>query len=268
MKRFLLALLVPFALSATELKPWFGNAFEIEARGTYVFQNFQEVETGLGLQSYVSNDNFGTLSLATNIFGNWNAEFEVTGAQTRAHGFTFDNARLTGRYLVMDDVVGDPVSLVVGLTMTEASHVAVVDIGSFHHALFEGELHVAMGKEYLCGTRWKSRWWLVGGVGMGIRGAPWLRGDAVFQIQHLIGHALEFGGYSLWGTGNRNIGLVEKFNGYGCIDHCSFDLGVAYLYRFDIWGTLKIGYRKRLYAHNFPYKANYLIIEYLYPFGL
>jgi hypothetical protein len=259
---------LPFALNATELKPWFGNPFELEGRATYVFQNFQEMQTGEGLVSYVSNDNFLTLSLSTSIWGNWDAEFELTGAQTRAHCFNYDCARLTGRYLWMDDVIGDPFSITSGITLTLPQRISIIDPGSFHHGYFEAEFHTALGRESVCGPRWKSRWWLIGGVGIATQGSPWLRADGVIEVQHFIGHALELGAYTLWGLGGDNIVDLDAFRGYGPIAHRSVDVGFAYLYRFDCWGTLKLGYRRRVYAHNFPDNANYLIVEYLYPFGL
>lgn len=266
----LLAAALPFTLSATELKPWFGNAFELEARGTYLFQNFQRVNTGLGAQKYASNDSFVTGSLGTNIYGDWNVELEITGAQTRAHCFNFDCARLTGRYLWVDDTLGlSPVSVASGLTLIQATNQSVHDLGSFHHGIFEAEIHTAVGHEITCGRSWSKRWWLLGALGMGTRGVPWLRGDGVVQFQPgWCGQIFELGVYTLWGTGNRSIGLLEDFSGYGVIAHQSVDVGAAYIHRFDIWGSLKIGYKRRIYAQNFPEAVNYLIVEYFYPFGL
>lgn len=270
MKRFILSSFIAAAmpLCATEFKPWFGNVFELEARGKYVFQNFQDVESGFGEQSYVSNDNFATLGLGTNIYGDWNVEIEVTGAQTRAHSFNFDNARVTGRYLFMDDIIGDPVSLTGGLTLIQATSQSLHDLGSFHHGIFEAEIHAAFGREISCGMTWNNRWWVVGAVGQGTVGVPWIRADGVVQFQRFCGNIFEFGIYSLMGTGDRDIELLNEFPGYGLIAHRSIDLGAAYIHRFDISGSLKIEYRRRVYARNFPCNVNYLIVEYLYPFGL
>lgn len=268
---FLLGLLaaLPYSLCATQLQPWFGYSHHLEGRGTYVFQNFQRVNTRLGPQKYISNDSFVTASLAGNRYDEWNFELEITGAKTRAHGFNFDCARFTARYLVLNDIIGDRVSFVPGITVIQATNQSVHDLGSFHHGITEMEIHASVGRETTCGSKWSKRWWLVGAIGQGIRGVPWLRGDGVVQFQPgWCGQVLELGAYTLWGTGNRGIGLLNRFSGYGVVAHQSVDLGAAYIHRFDYLGSLKIGYKRRIYAQNFPEGVNYLIVEYFYPFDI
>lgn len=272
MKRLILASLLaisfPLTVCATQLKPWFGNVFEFEARATYFAQNFENMDTGLGPQYYNSNDNFGALSLATNIWGNWNVELEVVAGETRAHSFNFDSALLTGRFLVLDDVIGDPVSLTVGITAIQTNRISLYDPARFHHGFLGAEFHAAVGRETVCGARWNRRWWVVGAVGTADIGSPWMRGDAFYEFQLKCQSSLELGVRTLWGFGDDNILLLEDFAGYGPIAHRSVDLGVAYIYRFDIWGSLRLEYRHRVYAHNFPEQVNFFLVEYLYPFGL
>lgn len=264
----ILAVQAPCVLQALDLKPWFGNPFEFEVRPKYVYQNFNKVNTAAGDLSYASNDHFVSLDVGMAIFGNWDAQVEVVAAQTRAHSFNFDCARIMGQYLWMDDVIGDPVSLTTGITLCQATTISLHDLGSFHHGKFEGELHVAVGREATCGSTWSSRWWVIGGLGLADVGSPWWRLDGVMEYQVCRGQYLEAGLYSLWGLGHSPLTGVTGFQGYGPIDHRSVDVGVAYIYRFDIWGSLKLGYRRRLYARNFPERVNYAIIEYLFPFGL
>lgn len=264
----LLALHLPGSLHAIDLKPWFGNAFEFEVRPAYVYQNFNKVNTAVGNLSYPSNDHFASLDVGIAIFGNWNAQIQVIGAQTRAHSFNFDSALVMGQYLWMDDVIGDPVSLTTGITLCQATTISLHDLGSFHHGKFEGELHVAMGQEATCRNTWSSRWWIIGALGLADVGSPWWRLDGAAEMQICNGQFVEAGAYSLWGLGHSPLTSLVGFQGYGPINHGSVDAGLSYTYRFDIWGSLKVGYRRRLYARNFPEKVNYLIIEYFYPFGI
>jgi len=258
-------LALPVLASATELIPWYGNDLEIETRATYLFQSYRSVDGSCGKRS--SNDHFLTLS-ALVPYDCWCAELEATWADTCKPSFGWDNFRLTGRYRILDDIIGDCVTLVTGVTLTKAFRPARRDISSFHHGGIEVEGHVTVGQEVSCEQFWTSRWWGVLGLGVGDVGSAWIRGDAAWETNICERHIIRLFGKTLWGLGGRKL-CVRKFHGYGSIHHQSIDLGLRYSYWTDLCDiTLAVEYSRRVYAKNFPRRADHIMLRLLYPFGL
>lgn len=262
MKFLIFSLLLPLALQATELAPWYGRSLEIELRGSALLQYFRSIATPVKPARYHSFGQFYTLSSATS-FDRIGAELELILAKTPARSFGFDNFRFTGRYIALDDVIGDPVSLTIGATLTGAGKRAVYDISSFHHGIFEIEAHAALGREVPCERFWVSRWWGLFGCGTAIDGRPWLRGNLTLERNFWDIHALQAFVHTLWGLGKYNINLKKPFPGYGLINHRSVDLGLRYSA-----GVFSVEGVRRVYAWNFPKNATLLMLRITYPIGL
>lgn len=271
-------ILLPAYIIATDFSPWMTRDFEIEARATALYQTYPRVTTPEGALHHRGDDRFYTLSAESTVscipifdqtLCGFNVEFETTIADTHHQHPCIDNFRLTARYLLLDDVMDeDPVTLVVGATMTQAFKHSLHDISSFHHGQIEGELHFTIGKEEPFMEYWLTRKWAVFGVGMGDIGSVWLRGDAVWERNWLEQHQVRLFMHSLWGLGGDNISLIKSFRGYGPISHHSVDLGARYTYIFCNYATFSFEYSRRVYARNFPEQANLYLISYVYPFGL
>lgn len=259
---------VSFFANATELLPWFDTSFQIEARGSYVFQTYPSLAGSRHCKHYSSDDSFLIISAAVSALEMLSLELELTASETRKHDFGFDNFRLTARYLWLDDIVEDPISLMTGLTVTQAVHRSVNDPSSFHHGKIAAELHASIGKEIICYNTWTSRWWGTFGIGIADTGWPWIRGDFAAEHRLCDNQWIRLFINTLWGLGHKHIPCPHSFHGYGPVRHQSIDLGTRYDYRFDIWGTLSLEYSYRVYARNFPANANRLMISYLYPFGI
>lgn len=253
---------------ATELMPWFDTNLQIEARTSYTFQTYPSLAGNRHCRHYSSDDSFLTASLYLSALEMLNLELELTAAETHKHDFGFDNFRLTARYLWLDDIIGDPVSLITGLTVTQAVHRSLHDPSSFHHGKIEAELHASLGRELTCHDTWILRWWGALGIGQADVGWPWIRGNFTTEVRVADGQWARGFIHTLWGLGHKSIHSPHSFHGYGPIRHQSIDLGAGYDYRFDIWGTLSLEYAFRVYARNFPKHANRITISYLYPFGI
>ena len=124
-------------------------------------------------------------------------------ASTRRQRGGIDHLRATGRYIVLDDVAGDPISLTAGLSYIESFIPGLHDVSSFHHGRAEGELFLSVGKERRAWASWIRRWWAAGAIGIGDRGSPWLRGNVgmIFALGRTTNancFAIRFGG---WGIG-------------------------------------------------------------------
>lgn len=267
-KLIVFSLSLPCFLMSTEFSPWLSRDFEIETRGTILYQNYNHINTGHGRVHRHANDQFYTLS--ADISGlNWSAEIETTLANTHSQRPALDNLRITGRYRLFNDIEDDWLTITPGFTLTKAFKHSVRDVSSFHHGEIEAELTLALGREFSCGAFWQSRWWTVLGVGEGDHGYPWLRGDLNWDYNWWDLQQLRLFAHTLWGLGHKNISNHPfHFHGYGPIRHQSVDLGIRYSYLFEFGGTFSLEYARRVYAHNFPAQANLILAQFLYPFGL
>lgn len=264
---FLAFLLLPLSLFSIELNPWFGKPFELETRFTYLLQNFRSVDTTCCKQHFPSNNSFYQLGAELPVLQEYDLQLEVTAFNTRQHNFCFNDMSLTGRYKWMNDIVGDPVTLTTGITISKVFKPGRRDIASFHHGGIETELTVAAGQETSWRQFWVSRWWSVVGLGVADLGAPWVRADMAWENnwcdQHLMGIYM----YTLWGFGNRRLSLERSFRGYGRIHHQSVDFGLSYEVLCG-YARFRFEYVKRFYARNCPENVNVFMLRLLYPFGL
>lgn len=261
-------ILLPLAVFATDLKPWLDNFGELQFHGNYLLQTFHNVDVPGGPSRYNSYDKFYNFSIGGTVY-NYKAEFESNFADTRHHSFGLDNLRLTGNYLFLNDVTAEsPVSLMAGLTVTQALRISLNDIGSFHHGLIETEAHISVGKEMVCWQFWTSRAWAVFGIGVADVGSPWLRFDFAWEKNFWDLQRIKAYVNTLWGLGHHSLHLNRPFHGYGDIQHQSVDIGLSYFYRFYFGGEVSLDYSYRVHARNFPKNVNMYKLCFDYPFGL
>lgn len=264
---FLLLTYLFISLDATERRPWFGPDKLPEFRLDYTYQHYSKIDSGGRDFSRHGDDHFINLSASITPGPPCNIELEALIDHTRkTHGF--DCARITGRYLFLDDVIGDPMSLSAGITITRATHTSLHDISSFHHGLMEYEAHVAIGKECSCEGFWSSRIWGFMSLAIADRGSPWMRAYLGYERNCWDWHDYGIFIRSLWGFGKHNIRLTQRFPGYGSISHGSIELGAYYRKFFECFGGYVHGqYVYRLWAHNFPTDTHLLTVGILFPFS-
>lgn len=268
LRRFLCGFLAYTSLSmATDLKPWYPRYLEFQSRFTYLHQQYREIDTKVGCIRRGANNDFytGSLQLAYDAYC---GELEATFSGTRRHHLGPDNIKGTLRYQILDDVVGDPVSLVVGLSLSQVFSLALKDVSVFHHGLFEGEINLALGQECATWTSWLSRWWGVAALGVGDHGSPWVRGELAWEKNWWDKHRLRIFTDLLFGLGGQRLRLFVPFKGYGPIHHQSIDFGILYRYTLPCDGALSLGYSRRLFAKNCPKEVNFYWVQFLYSFGL
>jgi hypothetical protein len=265
---WLFSFFLPFALPAIELKPWFGPMFELQSRATLDLQLYNSIDAKFGSERLPAGNVFLDLELFTTLMQNWSLEVEAIAADTRHRSFGLDSISLTGRYLWMDDVVGDPLSLATGITLYKVFKPARHDLSVFHHGGVEGELHVAAGKEFSCEQYWMSRGWIVTGLGIGDLGAAWCRADTHWEHNCWNVHHLRLSLHSVWGLGNRSLSHLSHFHGYGFIQHYSVDTGLRYTYILEHEISLSAEYAFRVYARNCPKNVNFILFSIHYPLSL
>lgn len=250
-----------------DYQPWYPKALELQGEVSCLYQTYRKVASGRELH-YSSDDFFLSTSLGASAF-KWYGEVDLVMAKTRKRNFAMDSYQLEVRYQLMDDVTAEnPVSLITGVVLGKATHPAVEDFSSFHHARCEAEMHVSIGKEFSCLDYWISRFWSVLALGVGDTGSPWIRFNVNWEKNHWDKHSWGLFMNSWWGLGGNNLRHAHDFEGYGPIAHRSIDLGASYRYQFDFGGKVTLSYAYRVYAKNFPQNASLVTLSFLYPFGI
>jgi hypothetical protein len=258
--------LLSFWLQATEREPWLGNLLEFEWRNQLSLQVYQQIQGQEHHFHYRSEDFLFSSSLGLAPQPEWAVEAEIRLAHTKK-GSAFDSFALTGRYQWLDDVAGDPISLVSGLSLIQACSRSLHDVSLFHHGTEEVEGFLSIGKERTVGESWNSRWWGILGIGVANRGSPWMRLDLDYDYRFTEEQSFRVFAHSLWGLGGQSIHLAP-FKGYGPVRHQSIDLGLRYVYELFLVGTIEIEYAYRVYARNFPANVQMVQANFFYTFGL
>jgi len=249
---------------ATDYKPWYGRVLEIDTSVDVFMQAFSHVDTNCGSGKRLEFDTFVDLDASLAVWDGIAAELEVILAETRQHSFDMDAVRLTGRYQWFNDIVGDPVSLSTGLTLSTIFPPVRRNIATFDHGGCAAEAHVAIGKEVSCMQYWTSRAWGVVGMGIADVGSPWIRGNLAWEHNWYDRHVIEIFSDSIWGLGNNHMNLYN-FHGYGSVDYQAVDVGTRYSFQFDNGLVLSAGYGCRVYARNCPSNVNFIILKVFYP---
>lgn len=254
--------------------PWFAPAFELQPSLLYAFQYYStlkddHLKDDHSDQRCPSKDHFLDLHNSVTWMQEWQFSFGYSLAQTSRYRFLHGNRfSLEARYLLLDDVIGDPVSLYVGIKGLQNSSQARHDPSILCHGSIGAELEVAVGKEWAAMTDWSRRSWAKLALGAADLGSPWL--SALAAGEWKCTPFLLLGACAQWlaGLGKKQISCYN-FQGYGSLRHRTVDL-CAYL-RAELpcqRGALTCSYSCRCYAKNSPNKAQQVMVSYLYPFGL
>lgn len=255
-------------LFSMEERPWFGNLYEVEIDASYAYSFFHKVNRGKPSLRKTWQDHLATLNIGSRIEENWSFEAEIQGDAASRRSFGYSSIALQGRYLCLDDVVGDAISMAIGMTLRQTSKTSLHQLSTPYHAPFTAELHSAFGKEWVNQSHWIQRLFVFGAFGKGNRGASWWRADCVYLNTHCdrVEWSLFLLGY--FGCGNKQSVPTSHFHGWSQIAHSSLDFGMSLRFFFIPWGSCKFAYVRRLYAHCYPERANFFIASYELPFSL
>jgi hypothetical protein len=261
-------LLMTEAVGATQVSPWLPNDKEIELRCATTYQTYSKVQAASTEFSGDSNDFFLDLSVAGSPFYPITAEAELALAKTENRGYGIGDVKLTGRLLLMNDIVGDLFSLMGGVTFIYAPDATVNDPGTPHHGNIELEGHLSIGKELAEGKVWNHRMWALVGGGYAFENSPWLRYQGQYEYNICDRHQVHLFGKGRYGFGDKDFDPTKPFKGYQKIDYHFVDTGFAYLYLIDYVGSIKGAFSYRAWTRNGPKDACIFTIEFLYPLGL
>lgn len=266
--RLVALLAIAGSLCAFEYKPWFGKLWEFEFRPAYTFRYYDDVQNGFNPKDYSSIDQLLECGLGLSPWPTIDVQFEMNYADTHRHSWSYLSTALLFRYLVWDDIAGDPVSWTLNASIRSVHSHFLNDVSIPYHANLNLDLTTAVGKEFDKLYNWVVRFWGLFGFGIGNRGAPYLTGlarvEGNLSESQIVGIVVD----SLWGLGGQQGVNANHFNSYANIEHQSIDVGGRYSYQFGVWGELLLSYTYRVYAHNFPEHAQTARVEYRLPFAV
>lgn len=204
--------------------------------------------------------------------GKYHSEVELQGAYTGGGGrnrlFDLEGAVAAGRWLLMNDIIGDPVSLTTGVALAYSPNKASKNSSLLRHAPFEAELHFAVGREVTSRATWSSRWWGFGACTFSSKGNPRAEGFLTWEKNFQDKHRLGFFGDYLYGLGSRKLSSIEQFDGYRSLGYRTFKGGIAYTYVMDVWGEVTAKYSRSFYEKYMPEDRERLSLQLFLPFGL
>ncbi len=259
---------IPFTLSATDLKPWFPRYLEIQPQVTFLHTQYNLVDKGKKNGRKKTRDGFlnGSVEIAYDAFC---GEIEANFCSENYKNFVTNDLSGTLRYQVFDDVIGDPVSVVVGATVRQVFDPGLKNITVFYHGGIEGEFHLSVGKEFSRESMWTSRAWTDCSLGIADHGSPWIKGEVCWEKNWCETDFFKLFAQGIYGLGHHDLHLSRPFNGYGSIRQQAIDVGASYKQLFVCNGSsLTFGYSRRVHAANCPKEVNTVFLTYLHPFGL
>lgn len=267
MRRLLLFLLPLFSLSALEVQPWFGDCLEFHFLGSYAYSYFDRVEKAKPQLDRTFQSHVASIGLDFSPTPEWSVDSEMQLAETSKQKFNFRTIAFQARYLWLDDIIGDSVSLATGASARFTNTDSLRDVSCPFHANFDFELNFSIGREFDMSDCWAWRIWGFGSVGHANKGSPWVR--AILALETNYDNQHKFGVFADGsnGYGRHTTINIDAFNGYAKIRQKSIDLGARYGYTLGVYGTLRFVYVRRVLAKSCPSQVNFFIFSYLLPFS-
>lgn len=263
-----LSLLLPLTGMAIEKQPWFGDVYQFHFLGSYAYSRFNTVQNGVPQLKTPFQSHLLYFGLDFSPSPVWSIDGDIQFADTTAMSFNFRSLALQARYSWLDDIIGDPISLVTGVDIRFTGSKALRDVSCPSHGNVDFELNFALGKEWEAASSWLFRAWGYGALGHANRGAPWVRGIVALETNIEDHHKIALYAEGINGYGRHARVNLDHFYGYARIREKAIDVGARYGYRMDTWGTLRFEYVRRVLAKSAPQNVNTWMIGYLLPFSI
>ncbi|NGX55992.1 MAG: hypothetical protein K1060chlam5_00226 [Candidatus Anoxychlamydiales bacterium] len=268
MKRIIFLLtLTSAALFSLEKAPWFNEVYEFHLTSKYTYFLYDKVNGAIEQLNTTQNNHLLYFDLSFSPSMQWSIDSDLEFIETPRQSFGFRSVAFQPRYLLRDDIIGDPFSIAIGANFRVISNDSLKDVSTLYHSHVDFEFNLAIGKEFAHLEYWRFRVWGNGVVGFANNSSPWLRAKVAIE-----GNSNEKRKWALFteimhGYGKENTIDIENFNGYAKIRQKSIDLGFNIGHKLSVLGTLRFEYKRRLLAKLCPEKVNFFSVEYLLPFS-
>jgi len=262
------AALFPLLGCALEIQPWFGDVLEVHSLTSHTYSRFDKVQGSRPRYDSLFQSHLIYEGLDFSPTAVWSIDADLQFADTTAASFNWRSAALQGRYLWLDDIIGDPVSFATGVSVRATSSASLRDVSCPYHGNVDLGVNFSIGKEYDVNDDWRFRIWAYGAVGHANRGSPWVQAVVALETNYDECHK-----WAIWADGSNGYGRhthidVSHFYGYAKYRQKSIDLGIRYGHKVGVWGTLRFEYIRRVLAKTCPQDVNNFVVSFLLPFSL
>ncbi|KAG6559687.1 hypothetical protein RHABOEDO_000775 [Candidatus Rhabdochlamydia oedothoracis] len=261
-----IAIFLPLSCFALTTKPWLSDLFEADLIPRYTYRHYPDVQGAT--KPFASNDQILSIGLGATLSTHFDFELELEVANTAQQSWGMRSGAMQMRYLWLDDVAGDPISFLTGLSLRDVSKRNLRDVGCPYSARINWELFSAIGKEFSDGANWTTRIYAWLAAGIATRGSWWTRQEISYENNWCNRHHLKLFLQGDFGFGDLRQVVVDHFNGWGRYHHQSIDLGICYRCQLDYYGTFSLSYAYRVFARTFPERVHCLTLLYCFPFCL
>ncbi len=260
-------LMVSPGLFSLDKAPWLGDAYEFDLYTDINYSQYSKISNAIRQPAYSYNNYVNDVAVGLALGDSFDVQIETNLARTPHQTYGFRSAALQGRYLLFDDIAGDPVTLNVGLNTRAVTGRAVRDVSSPYASYWNGEATVSVGKEFTKDDDWKTRGYLFTSVGLANHGSFWNQYELSYEARFLANQAVQIFSDGYFGYGNKKRVDINHFRGWGFVRHRSIDVGARYCYMPEFWGTLSFSYACRVWAYSYPQKEQIIQFSYNLPFS-
>src|SRR5207249_3886291 len=133
---------------ALQKTPWLGNLFEFEGSIVQEHTQSHELDTKEGTHHRSLHSDLTKAALHFTPQIDLSVEAELNLAKTQDHDFGFDSLKGSVRYLWLNDIAGDIISIITGAQASISPRARVADLSSQNHGVLELETYASFGKEF------------------------------------------------------------------------------------------------------------------------
>ena len=259
-----------FSVAQAELfKPWLGNLFELQLTAGYSYQHYRKIHMDPEPIYLGTNSNYFDARLAMVLLPTLNMGVKAGTSKIMGQNLYFETAELFAQYLMLDDIVGDPVSMTLNLTVASTQRKPRRNLGRFHHGPMSAELGVSIGREWALGSIFTSRIWINANLGGSTRSSLYTEESAAVEVNFIDRVRLGVVGVFHAGFGTKRLSLeqISNFDGYRHIAYRAIDAGVNLKYRWGVWGDLKFEFLRRFWGRSCPQNGYEVRVVYHLPFS-
>ncbi len=265
---FLFALLTSSILQGLEESPWLGDVYAFNLHSDVTYSKYRYIDNATLQPAYAYNNYLNDVSVSCTPAASLGVELGLEMARTPNQLYGFRSVFLASRYNVLDDIQGDPVSVIFGLILRGVGGRSTRDVSSPYASYMNYEALCSIGKEFSKKENWTSRGFVMGSVGIANHGSFWNRVYASLEGKCLESQVIKMFASGYFGYGKSKIVDTSHFRGWGSVRHSSLDLGVEYRYILSLWGELGVSYAYRVLAKSYPQNVQTVELSYFLPFSL
>ena len=249
-------------------QPWLPDFAEVNFATTPSLSYFPSVNNGINPNHFSATTYRIQCNLSSQFLPMFEGQVESDFFKSRKKNWLLERFGVMIRKSIYDDVVGDPLSMAVGVKSYFIPTKSLKDVTVPYLSQGNMELNISLGKEIDTIYNWDYRFWSYCGLGFCNKKTFYINPE--IHIEAMLGkfQKLHLSFDSSIGFGDSKQVNINHFNGYAKIAYRSIDIDLEYAYLLRIWGMLSAKVSRRVLGINFPENETKLQLSYILPFSV